>query len=55
MYVGADDRHFYALDGKDGSKKWSFEADGLFDSSPALAADGTVYVGCGNGCLYAIK
>jgi outer membrane protein assembly factor BamB len=41
-----------------GSQKWVFTpptSPDWIDSSPAVAADGTVYVGCWNGFLYALR
>lgn len=35
-------------------KKWSFSTDGKIYSSPALAQDGTVYIGSDDGHLYAL-
>ncbi|MCL0082390.1 PQQ-binding-like beta-propeller repeat protein [Dehalococcoidia bacterium] len=35
--------------------KWSFWTGGDVDSSPAIAADGTIYVGSGDGKLYAFR
>ena len=35
--------------------KWRFETRSSVYSSPALAADGTVYVGSWDSCLYAIN
>jgi outer membrane protein assembly factor BamB len=43
VYVGCYSGTFYALDGEDGSLKWT--AGGGEGSSPAIGADGTVYVG----------
>ena len=34
--------------------RWRFETGGDVDSSPAIGADGTVYVGSDDGNLYAI-
>ena len=45
----------FALDGKTGAKKWEFKTGGKVDSSPAIGADGTVYVGSADGKVYAIK
>jgi outer membrane protein assembly factor BamB len=36
--------HLYAIN-PDGTKKWDFHTLGAVDSSPAIAADGTIYVG----------
>ena len=38
---------------KDGAFKWNVDRSEPIDSSPAVGADGTVYVGCGDGRLYA--
>jgi outer membrane protein assembly factor BamB len=38
----------------DGSLKWKFAAGGIVDSSPAIAADGTIYFGAHNGIFYAL-
>jgi outer membrane protein assembly factor BamB/subtilisin family serine protease len=43
VYVGADDKILYALDGAAGTKKWSYLADGSIDTTPAIGADGTIY------------
>lgn len=39
----------------DEGKKWSFETGGYIGSSPAIGQDGTIYVGSGDGKLYAIE
>jgi len=61
IYVGSDGEYshiseeynklpkFYALDGATGAKKWEFESPGGEWSPPAIGADGTVYVGAGDG------
>lgn len=38
----------------DGTQKWVFSAPDWIDSSPAIAADGTVVFGCWDGRLYAL-
>ncbi len=43
----------YAL-GPDGSKRWEFSAQGEFESAPALAEDGTAYLGSDDRRLYAL-
>ena len=52
-----DDFSFTAgpLQPEDGTQKWAFPTLGLVDSSPAIGADGTLYVGSGDGNLYAIN
>src|SRR5690606_8665135 len=51
----AGGRHVHAV-GPDGEVRWTYEADDdvFFLSSPAVALDGTIYVGGENGILYAI-
>lgn len=42
---------------REGAVKWTFDRErrGAFiDSSPAVAPDGTVYIGCGDGRMYAL-
>lgn len=34
--------------------KWTFKADGIINSSPAISPDGTIYFGTSNGTLYAV-
>ena len=38
-----------------GSQKWVFTTPEWVDSTPAVAADGTIYFGCWNGVLYALR
>ena len=66
IYVGTDpyggggkdqspvDRVFFAVN-PDGSLKWAFDMEDGAESSPAIGADGTVYVGSFDGNLYAIR
>jgi outer membrane protein assembly factor BamB len=44
IYVGSDDKVLYALDGATGREKWEFLTEAEIDSSPAIAADGTVFI-----------
>src|SRR4051794_36091139 len=39
----------------DGTLLWSYSTGGSIASSPALAADGTIYVGSSDGNLYALN
>jgi outer membrane protein assembly factor BamB/serine/threonine protein kinase len=50
VYVGtiSDTGYVYALDSATGDLKWSFKTLQARESTPVVA-DGTVYVGCGNG------
>ncbi|MGH7946512.1 MAG: PQQ-binding-like beta-propeller repeat protein, partial [Opitutaceae bacterium] len=38
-----------------GSQKWVFTAPDWIDSTPAIAADGSVFVGCWDGVLHALR
>lgn len=48
VYIGCYDSKLYALNTKDGSTLWTVPMCGAVFSSPALAADGTIYVGAGS-------
>jgi len=37
------------------SFKWRYDTDDDVDGPPAIGPDGTIYVGCDDGCLYAIN
>jgi outer membrane protein assembly factor BamB len=39
----------------DGSEKWKFVTNDFVDSSPAIGADGTVYVGSADNNLYVVN
>jgi outer membrane protein assembly factor BamB len=55
VYFGAFDKNVYAVDGKTGAEKWSFETNGwVHNSSPAVGSDGTVYVGSRDKNIYAL-
>lgn len=40
---------------RDGGVKWVRDRTAFVDATPAVAADGTVYIGCGDGQLYALN
>jgi hypothetical protein len=40
--------------GSNGLLRWKYATQGMVESSPAIAADGTVYVGSDDGNLYAL-
>ncbi len=48
----SDDHNVYALN-PDGSLLWSYSTGGKVESSPAIGADGTVYIGSDDRKLYA--
>lgn len=52
--MGSTDNNLYAI-GPDGSEKWRYSTDGPVYSSPAVGADGTIYVGSDDKRLYAIN
>ncbi len=43
----------YAIKG--GLVLWSFKANGIIHSTPAIGDDGTIYFGSNDGCLYAVN
>jgi len=51
IYFGSWDNNFYAVY-PNGSLKWSFEVGGNVESSPAIAEDGTIYVGTHFALVY---
>lgn len=48
VYIGCYDKNLYALKTSDGTTVWTVSLCGAVFSSPALAADGTIYVGAGS-------
>ncbi len=53
VYVGSIDAHLYAV--RDGALKWSAPMLNCAFSSPALAKDGTIYIGSNAWLLYAFS
>jgi len=58
VYCGSDENKFslsfYAYN-PDGSQRWARSTDGDIRSSPAIAADGSIYVGSADNSLYALN
>lgn len=55
IYFGSDDKYLYAIN-PNGSPKWRYYAGGLIRNSPAIALDGTLYVGSSeNSTLHALN
>jgi hypothetical protein len=53
--VGSWDNKLYALNGATGALKWGYTTGGQnIQSSPAIGADDTVYVGSNDNTLYAL-
>ncbi len=52
--MGASTGKFTAFN-SDGSVKFTYTAGSAVSSSAAIASDGTIYFGCDDGCLYALK
>ena len=55
LYIGANSGVFYALDPLTGAIAYSYSTGGPIASSPAIAPDGTVYVGSYDHKLYAFS
>ena len=58
LYIGCYDGKLYGVNTTDGSVAWAYAptAPGeYFDSSPAIGADGTLYIGGVSGTFYAVK
>lgn len=53
VYIGSNDGYFYAIYGATGHLKWRFKASSAISSTPALAANGTIYFR-DDGYLYAL-
>ena len=54
VYVGSDDKSFYAFDAATGKRLWSFKTGGRI-SSPPTAGEGLILVGSNDGILYAFE
>lgn len=68
VYIGSNDGKVYAIN-PDGTLKWSYDTDkdrsfycpsgdwfhSAVESSPAIGADGTIYIGSSNGIFYALN
>jgi len=53
--MGGSDGNLYAINPTDGSQRWAFKMGNGSQSSPAIGADGTIYVGSEDNNIYAIK
>lgn len=54
LFVGSFDKKLYAIDAKDGRKRWEFEAEGAIASTPFIY-NNTVYIGSFDKHLYAVN
>jgi outer membrane protein assembly factor BamB len=55
VYVGSFDHNLYAVDRETGNVKWSYPTGGDLTGSPAVGADGNIYIASNNGILYAVS
>jgi hypothetical protein len=56
IYVGSSYTNAFWAIAPQGTNKWTFYTPGAeIQSAPAVAADGAVYVGCGDGKVYALN
>lgn len=55
VYFGSYDKKLYALDGATGAKRWEYATgDIIRGTTPAIAEDGTVYIGSDDGLIHAV-
>lgn len=54
VYVGSDDRTFYAFDAATGKRDWSYLTGGRVSSSPTYG-EGLILIGSDDGALYAFE
>jgi outer membrane protein assembly factor BamB len=54
IYVGSDDKHFYAFEAATGKKLWSYKTKGRVSSSPTYG-EGLILIGSNDGALYAFE
>ena len=54
LYVGSADRYFYAIDTETGTTNWSLKFPAAITAAATVGEDGTLYVPCANGRLYAL-
>jgi len=56
IFVGANDRKVYAINAHTGANIWDYQLGALIDmSTAAIAPDGTLFIGCSDGKLYALN
>lgn len=54
VFVGSDDRTFYAFAAATGKRVWSFATGGRVSSSPTYG-EGLILIGSDDGALYAFE
>jgi len=54
VYVGSDDKSFYAFEAATGAKLWSYKTGGRI-SSPPTFGEGLILIGSNDGALYAFE
>jgi outer membrane protein assembly factor BamB len=56
VYFGSYDKNLYALNASTGAKQWTFATGDIIRATcPAIADDGAIYIGSGDGLVYAIE
>lgn len=55
IIFGADDRRVRALGAATGAVLWTYQADDAIESSPTIAADGSIYVGSLDGFVHKLN
>ncbi len=56
VYFGGTDSRLHAVNTTDGTPRWTFPLGGAVNfSSPAVDANGIIYIGCDNFKLYAVR
>jgi len=55
IYVGSDDKNFYAIDPDTGEELWHYQTLDAISASPAIGPDGTIYIGSQDNHLYAFR
>jgi outer membrane protein assembly factor BamB len=55
IYIGGLDSALHAIDSATHTERWQYKTGDVIWSSPAVAPDGTIYVGCQDHFLYAVN
>lgn len=55
IYIGSDDKNFYAINPETGEALWHYQTMGAISASPAIGPNGTIYIGSQDNHLYAFR